>query len=481
MTEKTKVDLTKTRKSSKVNLDILNSDQRAAFGKLVEYIKGNDDHVHVLKGWAGTGKTFCVSLLVNYILKELYANKRHFRIAVTGPTNKAVRVLKQTSGLKHNRVEFKTIHKLLGLKERITEDGKQEFVNDNWKNATGIEKTSLLIIDEVSMLNDDLFEQILEHRGRLKIICMGDPAQIPPVGKPDCIPFREELADEYRIKTIQLKQIMRQKEDNPIIKSSIMIRENLGYSRPVVPPVNQLNAEGHGIEFLNMNDRDVRANYAKVLEKYFKTRVFEVDSEYTKIIAWRNKTVNTMNSLVRRVLYEDKCDTSRILPGEKLIANNPIIQGDEILFNTNDEFTVDYYHVMTETYSDDMGTSELKYYETHVSYTDDNGEACTDIIDILHEESFAEFQRIALGLKRRAIEMKGKNKSWLDYYGFLRKYADINYAYSITAHKSQGSTYDTVFLMEDDIDMNYNIVEKNRIKYTAYTRASRKVYVARRF
>lgn len=469
------------KKKPRVDLDILNSDQRAAFGKLVEYIRTDDRKIHVLKGWAGTGKTFCVSLLVNYVLRELYANKRHFRIAVTGPTNKSVRVLKQTSGLKHNRVEFKTIHKLLGLKERITNDGKQEFVNDNWKNESIIEKISLLIIDEVSMLNDDLFEKIIEHRDKLKIICMGDPAQIPPVGRPDCIPFREELAEEYGIKTLQLKTIMRQKEGNPIISSSIKIRENLGYQRPVVPPITQLNKDGQGIEFLNLNDRVIRENFSNIISTYFKSKIFEVDPEYTKIIAWRNSTVNTMNDLVRKVIYGDKSKESKILPGEKLIANNPIIQGEYIIFNTNDEFTVDYYHIMSETYSDENGPSELKYYETHVNYMNDSGEACEATIDILHEESYAEFNNISMGLKRRAVEMGGKNKSWLDYYGFLRKYADVNFNYSITAHKSQGSTYDTVFLMEDDIDMNYNIIEKNRIKYTAYTRASRKVYIARRF
>jgi len=473
---------TKTKKKlkSSLDLDILNPDQRAAFGKLVKYIKTDDTHVHVLKGWAGTGKTFCISLLVKYVLRELYANRRHYKISVTGPTNKSVRVLKQTSGLKHHRVTFQTIHRLLGLRERITNDGVQEFVNVSGKGPD-INKISLLIIDEVSMLNDDLFEKILDYRGNLKIICMGDPAQIPPVGRPDCIPFRDELAEEYRIKTIELKTIMRQKKDNPIIKSSILIRENLNQRYPVVPPVSILNANDDGIEFLNINNTEVRAEFPALVKKYFKSRQFQIDSEYVKIIAWRNKTVDTMNRMVRRVIYGDKALNSKILPGEKLIVNSPIIFGEVIIFNTNDEFTVENYHIMTETYTDDMGKSELKYYETHVRYLDDNGEESKKIVDILHEDSLKEFNKIALGLKRRAIEMKGKNKSWIDYYGFLRMYADVSFAYSITAHKSQGSTYNTVFLMEDDIDMNWNTVEKNRIKYTAYTRASKKVYISRRF
>jgi len=471
----------KTKTKAKINLDILNPDQRAAFGKLVEYIRTGDDHIHVLKGWAGTGKTFCVSLLVNYLLKELYSNKRHFRIAVTGPTNKSVRVLKKSSGLNHNRVEFKTIHKLLGLKERITDDGQQIFVNDNWKNDSDLDKISVLIIDEVSMLNDELFEKIIQYRRNLKIICMGDPAQIPPVGRPDCIPFREELLDEYRIKTIQLKTIMRQKEGNPIIDASVKIRENLGFKSPIVPPVTKLNEDGQGIEFLNLNDESVRRGFSSILEKYFKSRIFEVDSEYVKIISWRNSTVTTMNEVVRKVIYGDKSKEFRILPGEKLIVNKPILEGEVIRFNTNDELTVDNYTIMSETHKDGLGSSVLKYYATNVKWVDENGEVCRDKIAILHEESKSEFARIALGFKNRALDMGGKNKSWVDYYNFLRKYADVSFAYSITAHKAQGSTYDTVFLMEDDIDVNWKTVEKNRIKYTAYTRASRKIYIARAF
>ena len=84
-------------------------------------------------------------------------------------------------------------------------------------------------------------------------------------------------------------------------------------------------------------------------------------------------------------------------------------------------------------------------------------------------------------LKKTAIETRGKNKSWIKYYDFLRRYADVSYAYAITAHKSQGSTYETAFVLEDDIDVNPNVVERNRIKYTAYTRSSKKLYVVKRF
>jgi exodeoxyribonuclease-5 len=471
-----------------IDVNSLNPDQRAAFDKLCDFLTSPDDSVYVIKGWAGTGKTYCVSLFVKYALEIVYANKNWYRIAVTGPTNKSVRVIKKTSGIKSTRVTFQTIHKLLGLKERITMDGKQEFVNDG-DFKPGIASTRLLIIDEVSMLNDDLFEKILQYREKTKIICMGDPAQIPPVGRPDCIPFRDELAKQYKIKTLELRTVMRQKEGNAIIDSSVLIRSGLGSSESQVKPVSVINEKGEGVEFLNLNSVEVRKGFPKRLEEYFKSTHFRKDSEYAKIIAWRNKTVATMNDLIRSVIYGEESKTSKILVGEKLIANNPIIQDGNIVLNTNDEFSVIDYEIKTESPrfmlssnpDDDPVEITLKYYDTRVSYFDDNDEEVFLGIEILHEDSEIEFKKFSNVLKLKAIEKKGADKSWLHYYNFLRRYADVSFAYAITCHKSQGSTYNTTFVLEDDINMNLDVVERNRIKYTAYTRASKKVYVLRRF
>ena len=472
-----------------IDLESLNSDQKTAFEDLRDFIcdKG-DDSVYVLKGWAGTGKTYCVSVLVRYVLEVIHPTHNWYRIGVTGPTNKSVRVIKKTSGLRNPRVTFQTIHKLLGLTERITKEGVQEFVNQG-DFQPKIKTVKLLIIDEVSMLNDDLFQEVLKYRDRIKIICMGDPAQIPPVGRPDCIPFREELAAAYRIKTLNLKQIMRQKKDNAIIESSVAIRSELGRSKNPVEPITKLNEKGEGIEFLNLNIPETRKGFSEILRLYFVTDEFKKDSEYAKIIAWRNKTVATMNDVIRKVIYGDEALGSKILVGEKLIANNPIIQGESIVLNTNDEFSVDSFTIGSDDLrykTSDHPDAEpfpitLKYYETVVSYLDDDDETVRVNIQILHEDSEEDFKKLANLLKLRAIEKKGKDKSWIVYYNFLRKYADVNYAYCTSAHKSQGSTYNTTFVLEDDIDMNWDVIERNRIKYTAYTRASRKLYVLKRF
>ena len=464
-----------------VDISTLNGDQKKSFDELKDFIYDrNDDSIYVLKGWAGTGKTYCVSFLVRYVLDVIYPNKNWYKIAVTGPTNKSVRVIKKTTGIKNPRVTFQTIHKLLGLTERITSDGQQEFVNQG-DFEPQIKKTKLLIIDEVSMLNDDLFHEILRYRSDIKIICMGDPAQIPPVGKPDCIPFMDGLLEMYGIKTLELKTIMRQKGDNPIIDTSVLIRTDLENPYIETGIESNLNDRGEGIEFLNLNSSSIRESFNDILSSYFNSEEFKEDPEYSKIIAWRNKTVEKMNQLVRKVIYGDESIGSKILLGEKLIANNPIIEMGQILFNTNDEFTVDKFEIKTEKVRVADEEGGLKYYETGVTFLNDEDKKITYFIDILHEDSESYFFVLANKLKKIAIEKKGKEKSWIKYYDFIRRFADVSYAYSITAHKSQGSTYTTAFVLEDDIDVNPNVVERNRIKYTAYTRSSKKLYVLKRF
>ena len=473
----------------KVDISTLNEDQKSAFNSLVDFIKDlNDDSIYVLKGWAGTGKTYTISLLVRYVLEVIQPTRLWYKVGVTGPTNKSVRVIRKATGISSSRVQFQTVHKILGLSEKITSDGQQIFVNSG-DYKPQIRMLKLLIVDEVSMLNDDLFEELLKYRDKTKIIFMGDPAQIPPVGRQDCIPFRDELLAGYRIKTLDLKQIMRQKEGNPIIESSVKIRKNITSSNSGISTSNKLNQIGEGIEFVNLNSTESRSSFRDILEKYYKTDKFNSDSEYCKMIGWRNKTVSSMNDLVRKVIYGEEALSSKILIGEKLIANSPIMEKDTILFNTNDEFSVvsfetdsvDLRFKISDHPDDDPYPITLKYYDTKVSYLDEEDEICHKIIQILHEDSENDFKKLANILRVRAINKKGKDKSWLVYYNFLRRYADVNFAYAISAHKSQGSTYNTIFVLEDDIDMNWNIVERNRIKYTAYTRASRKLYVIKRY
>ena len=145
----------------KFDISDLNEGQREAYDLLCNFINDKQgDEMFVLSGFAGTGKTYLVNKVIRYI-RNTHPN---YKIALTAPTNKAVKVLRRAAMRDKNhvhdqKVEFQTIHRLLGLTEEITKTGEQIFTRkDHSKNS--IKFFKVLVIDEVSMLDDTLFHEI---------------------------------------------------------------------------------------------------------------------------------------------------------------------------------------------------------------------------------------------------------------------------------------------------------------------------------
>lgn len=469
-------------KDAKVNKALiipseLNFDQALCFREMVDFVKfDNRKSILLLKGYAGTGKTYLIGKFIDYILNT----RDNWNIAMTAPTNKAVKVLRKSSGIHNPMVNFSTIHSLLGLREQITENGDQIFVAGN-TDTPNILNFKILIIDEVSMLPDELFTKVQGYANNVKIILLGDPAQIPPVMKHDCIPFTPEGRNEFDIKMIELTEIMRQKKGNAIIENSMIIRDNLEAIQPPIVRTISLNEDGKGIIHVNSSDEAQRDGFIETLQEYFTDDRFKENSDYAKVLSWTNKSVTQMNKLIRGMIFKDRIEPGAKMPkvmvGEKLIANKPIIKidklGKTIIFTSNDEFEVISYEVLTDS-------RFFFYYETVVEEVLIDGSRVRKNIKILHEDSEAEFNKKLAEIKREAIRLVDpikKRSEWRWYYDFMGLYSDINYNYAITTHKSQGSSYCNCFVLEDDIDQNKKIIERNRIKYTAFTRASDKLFV----
>lgn len=461
----------------------LNEGQKKAYIKMRNYVDGDlpMGTMLLIEGYAGVGKTYLVGKLLNYIF-EKHSN---WKVAVTAPTNKAVKVLHKSSSINNSKVEFQTIHKLLGLKEEITAEGKQIFTKQNdYNNDIDIEDFNLVIVDEVSMLNDDLFFELSTYKESIFMIFMGDPAQIPPVGRIDCIPFREDKRKEHMIEMCLLTEIMRQEIDNPIIETSFILRQDLSNPRPDILPETRLNIKGSGIVFINSGIPEGRDEFTNLLEEHFTSEKFKNNPDYAKVIAWTNRTVDGCNNIIRKMIFG--ADSKKIMLGEKLLANKPIMDPSLkfiVLFNTSDEFEVLSYSIDVRSFPTEAETVRLSYYNTVVLYTDILGKSYRKSIQILHEDSEEDFNRVVGFMKKDAIRIpKGpeSKKAWQKYYAFLRKFADVKYNYSVTVHKAQGSTYINTFIMEDDIYKNRDVVERNRILYTAYTRPSEKLFVLKR-
>jgi hypothetical protein len=474
----------------------LNEDQLKAFDDILEFILDPDDNVFdafILKGYAGTGKTFLVKRIIEFITTS-YPKRQ---IAITAPTNKAVRVLQADAPFNtdagkgpifedtfngEKRLKYSTVHKLLGLKEQITHTGEQKF-SPEYKGKSELSKFKYLIVDEVSMLDDALCRELLKHKDTVKIIFMGDPAQIPPVNRADCIPFRD--SGEYNFKKAELQKIMRQTGDHPVIDASFIIRNNLTKIHPI-PALETNLVKDKGIVYINAKTE--RKSVRPLLKEYFDTDEFREDADYAKVIAWTNRTVNYVNSIIREILYGKGADPYVI--GEKLIARSPIFERAdeekrwgsqwEIIMNTSEEMEITDITIHREKFSETSYELFCDIYQCEVSVYDPIAKRyAIEYITLIHENSMEEYREIIKKSKEFAIKAKDKS-AWVAHYNILKWSADVSYNYAITAHKAQGSTYDNVILMEEDLELNRNTLERNRIKYTAYSRPKNKLFILRK-
>lgn len=472
----------------------LNKDQTKAFLDIVEFFHSGVEDALVLKGYAGTGKTFLISRVIEYIT----ATEPRKEIAIAAPTNKAVKVAMESSPFLYNREHgnlknlngaqhktyYATVHRLLNLKEKIDDNGNQTFEPEKKKNQKfnkeGLRRnTGYIIVDEVSMLNDLLCEEILNLNDKAKIIFIGDPAQIPPVGRTECIPFIHPDKHDYDFKVCELKEIMRQKDGNPIVDYSFRIRNNLGMDKPV-NVVTKYDDKGHGV--ITLDYKTEKQKVRPLLKKYFDNDEFEADADYMKVIAWRNVTVDYINSVVRELLYGK--DAPKYVEGEKIIANKSIFSlsdnrymGWEIQFYTSDEMEIVSIQPGTKKFKEGHYSLNANIKKIRVRSYDPKEKAYKrDIITVFDDDSLEELEKLLKRVKSDAIRHRDA-ALWVNYYNIMKWSADIGYNYAITAHKSQGSTYKNVLIMENDLDYNSRIVERNRIKYTAYTRASEKLFI----
>lgn len=448
----------------------LTSDQVTEFIAMRDFLYRKGSEMYSLKGYAGTGKTFLISRLMQYCND----NKHHFgkkSLAVmTAPTNKAVQVLRDSSPLEIRKIaDFKTVHQLLGLKEVINENGSIEY-KTSYDEAPTFSSFLICVIDEVSMLSDELFYLIKNNASDVKIIMMGDPLQVPAIGKADCEPYLNP--EKHNIITGHLNQIMRQKDGSALVELSMTIREN------VQQDISLTSLSKNDLTIVNTKSQ--KQDAVRIITDWFKP---QTDISLNKVVAWTNAKVSEYNTYIRQIYYGEE-SRKRLIKGERMIANEPVLKKEKnntgvvqerILLFTSQEFSVLDYNINKIDYHTCYNTIvNIPIYTVQIEYYDfDTMSNKINHINIVHEDGDHIYQKTLEKIKQSAIHaIPNKRKYfWKEFYKFKRSFADVSYAYAITIHKAQGSTYDKVVVDANNIFLNQNVVERNRILYTAITRA----------
>lgn len=188
----------------------LSKTQMSIIDSIIDWFKTSKQQYITLGGYAGTGKT----TILGHISKLIHNEKNGIKIAFCSYTGKASRVLERK--LKENKALYPsdfigTIHRLI---YRPIVDDKDNIIG--WEKIPTTEfKYSLIIIDEASMVTQDIWNDLLSFN--VPILAVGDHGQLPPINSAFNLMLNPQL---------KLEEIYRQEEDNPIIKISEMARKD---------------------------------------------------------------------------------------------------------------------------------------------------------------------------------------------------------------------------------------------------------------
>ena len=437
----------------------LDPDQQVALTEMCEFLDNPNEQIHILVGWAGSGKTTVVKAF------SALAKLKGFNIYMTATTNKAAKVMhgmNPTEGAG-------TIHSLMKL--RLKDDyntGKQVLVasgrydaKDENSNKT-LDEPYCIITDEVSMMNSELFDYLLNNITG-KLILIGDSKQLPPVG------YDESPVFAKGVPTSKLTTIKRQKGGNPIITLATAFRE--GMDTGIVPFIKNNLKGTDGVRVVD------RFEFRRLIVSAFGSQSYKnfKGSDYAKVLAWRNKTVIEYNRLIRRNAFNFESDLP--MPGEVYVCNSAIVRKveneDTVVFKNEDSVTI----IKADQVEHIHGVACFK-----LQVEEDPGDFYM-ILDQnqykLQRENLANIAKnIGYELDRmkdiNSVEYrdkkKAKTKAWFNFFNISKELSDIRPQYAVTIHKSQGSGYNVAFIDYGDVMMNRNFNEMMRLMYVAITR-----------
>ena len=401
---------------------VLTDDQQVAYTEYVTFLLDPTRSIFVLGGYAGTGKTTLVDKMVQDIqttLKtaRLLSNKKiDWKVQLTATTNKACEAM-QTLNPSH---EVRTIQSFLGLRVQTNFKTKETALVTH--EGTTTTHNTIIFIDEASYIDRELLHWIKELCIECKIIYIGDPAQLAPVNSNSTPVFNAGYD------TVNLTKIVRQAENNPIITLATNFRHtvNDGQWRKIV-----LDSK-HVIHL----DQSTFEN--EIIKEFNRVDYKNNDA---KVLAWRNAAVIHYNHEIRNIIqgvpHLEKNDYAVCNKYFKL-NRKKAIKTDQLIQVTN---------IKTAT---DLGIPGWTIEINNVGQG---------------------FMPTTLEAKKELIKHFTQKKEYDMLKHVDEKWIDLRAAYACTVNKSQGSTYDRVFIDLNDIGRCRNGNTMARMLYVATSRA----------
>lgn len=446
---------------------VLNEEQVCAMERIVSFIDSPGWGCMTLMGFAGTGKTTLMGLV-----HDIYYFGRPVQFSAT--THKAAGVLKGRVG---ERVF--TVNSLFGIMV------EQDFDADNFdvsvkKRTDGdskLRRNGVVVIDEASMLSEENFHDVMDKAEEycLKVLFVGDPAQLAPVGEDDVSVVFRSGGEEPAV----LRKIERT-GDNGILGESMLVRNTGEWSRE----------DSHGVRF-------VAASGGGAAE-VFRERIpgLESDPNFFRVLSYTNKNVEAVNTAVRRMLGRDGVPVEgEPMMGYSNWGYDPGRRECPYRFVNSEG-----YKVVEDLGWDEQDVSELGLEDGLVMKA--RRIVLADSLGLRTEVPFIDVKSDPENLRAARVLAHRKKELWQrwreggrkdgkliarigeidemlfvndgirDGLGFLLQAKVIDFGYAHTIHKSQGSTFRHVLINDPDIMCCTDGRTRRQLRYVAVTRAS---------
>ena len=373
----------------------------------------------ILTGGPGTGKTTTINAIIRYFEGE------GAEIRLAAPTGRAAKRMTEATGY-----EAQTIHRLLELSGMPEDDREGQPIHFE-RNAENPLETDVIIIDEMSMVDIHLIHSLLMAvTAGTRLILVGDENQLPSVGPGNVL---RDIIRSGQFPVVELKKIFRQASESDIVVNAHKINKGEQV---------ETNNKSRDFFFLKRYDADiiirvVIALIQEKLPKYVEAKPFEI-----QVLTPMRKGllgVERLNQILQR--YLNPPDASK---KEKEIGQGLFREGDKVMQVRNN------YQLEWEI----RGRYGIPIEKGVGVFNGDTG-----IIKTINE--FAE-----------TAEVEFEDGRWAEYS--FKQLDELELAYAVTIHKSQGSEYPAVIiplLSGPRMLMNRNLL------YTAVTRARKCVTV----
>lgn len=457
-----------------------NAKQQQIFDQLKAFVKDKAVDTFILNGYAGTGKTF----LIQFFAKYLKQKKMKFSLLAT--TGRAAAVLRGKTDFSTNTIhgELYSFTKVDGDHEDIPADAPADAFGQMrliFEPVKKLQDNHIYIVDEASMLASEaasdtsfaifgtgsLLPDLLNAIGKNKIVFVGDPCQLPPVGQVVSPALDENWLNKFgrTAITATLDQIMRTEESNDVLQIAAEIRKEIGS----VPQSKWIKLPAK-----NRNNCTVLPDANTVFLEYY-TRFLQYGSKESIAIAHSNKACSHLNKYFRKRLFPES--TALVEKGEILM----VTQNNHIVPLSNGDF------VQVLQLGAKSERAGLKFQNVRIAHVDTAKEyeiklALDPFVNFASNLTVDQQRNLMIDFSRRMRRNGHKPRSKV-YNEAMRKDSYLNslratYGYVVTCHKAQGGEWKDVFLFLDKKMYGYmSSDELRRWWYTAITRTKEQLYL----